>query len=75
MYIDIDLNDIDVESLKNDLINYYGSATPIEPFAMADLVSVDTNDVITLLKLMEGTNLNIVNYLKGESLRKVINHE
>ena len=41
---------IDIELLRRDLIDYYGSATPMMPAAFGDVIDVD----ITIDRLLKG---------------------
>ena len=59
--MEIDINDIDFDSLRNDLKDYFGSATPFIPFAYSDVVNVDLCTDIDLLNLINQTDLNIYN--------------
>ena len=71
--MEIDIKDIDFISLRRDLINYYGTAVGSNPFAMADVVNVDSASDLELLNLLNETNLDITNYIHGESLKKILN--
>ena len=73
--MEIDINDIDFISLRRDLRDYFGTAVSSNPFAMADVVNVDTASDLELLNLINDTNLDIINYIHGESLKKVLNRE
>ena len=64
--MEIDINDIDFDSLRDDLRDYYGTAICSSPFAMADLVNVDSVSDIDLLNLINDTNLDIRNYIKSD---------
>ena len=73
--MEIDINDIDFDSWRSDLIDYFGSATPIMPFAMSDVVNVETASDIELLNIINNTSLNLLDYVSGESLKKVRDYE
>ena len=62
--MELNIDDIDFIKLRNDLIDYYGSASLVSPFAMADVVNVDSASNIDLLNLINGTNLDINDYIK-----------
>jgi len=49
---------IDIERLRQDLIDYFGSATPIYPVAIMDVIEVENADYY---KLMEIANSNVFN--------------
>ena len=69
--MEIDINDIDFVSLRRDLIDYYGTAVSSSPFAMSDVVNVETASDMELLNIINDTSLDITNYISGESLKKV----
>ena len=71
--MEIDINDIDFISLRRDLSDYFGTAVGSNPFAMADVVNVDSVTDLELLNLINDTNLDITNYIHGESLKKILN--
>ena len=59
MYVDID--DINVERLRNDLIEYFGSAMNVaSPVAMMDLVKVEnaSDEQVVRIALSNGFDLN-----------------
>ncbi len=64
--MEIDINDIDFDSLRDDLRDYYGAAVSSSPFAMADVVNVDSASDIDLLNIINNTSLDIRNYIKGD---------
>ena len=69
--MEIDINDIDFVSLRNDLIDYFGMATPYNPIAMADVVNVESASDMELLNIINNTDLNLLDYVHGDSLKKV----
>jgi hypothetical protein len=73
--MEIDINDIDFVSLRSDLIDYFGSASPIMPFAMSDVVNVENASDMELLNIINQTSLNLLDYVTGESLKKVRHYE
>ena len=52
--MEIDIDDIDFVSLRNDLIDYFGSATPFYGIAMADVVNI-----------INEKNLDITDYINN----------
>jgi hypothetical protein len=69
--MEIDINDIDFVSLRRDLLDYYGTAVSSSPFAMTDVVNVETASDMELLNIVNNTSLDITDYISGESLKKV----
>ena len=65
--MEIDINDIDFDSLRNDLRDYFGSATPMFPMAIVDVIDVDSASDIELLNIINKTTLNIMDYIKDYS--------
>lgn len=51
---------IDIESLRYDLINYFGSAMPMFPVATMDLIEVEnaSEDKLIEIALRNGFDLN-----------------
>ena len=64
--MEIDIDDIDFDSLRNDLKDYFGSATPFYQVALADVINIDIVSDIELLNIINQTDLNILNYIKGK---------
>ena len=65
--MEIDINDIDFDSLRNDLRDYFGSATPAFPMAIIDVIDVENASDIELLNIINNTTLNIMDYIKDYS--------
>ena len=61
--MEIDINDIDFDLLRNDLIDYFGSATAIYHVATMDVINVETASDIELLNIINQTTLNIYDYI------------
>lgn len=53
---------IDVDSLRNDLINYFGSASPMCPMALADVVNVESADAQDLVQIALDNGFDIFKY-------------
>ncbi len=64
--MNIDINDIDFDALRRDLINYFGTATPMFPMAYVDVINVDSASDIELLNIINQTSLNILDYVKND---------
>ena len=62
--MEIDINDIDFISLRNDLKNYFGTATPYYQVAIMDVINIDMVSDIELLNIIQKTDLNIFDYIK-----------
>lgn len=63
--MEIDIDDIDFVSLRNDLIDYFGSATPFYGIAMADVVKVENASNLELLNIINETTLDITDYINN----------
>ena len=53
---------IDVDALRNDLIDYYGSATPYYPIATADLVKAETASDKEVVEMALKNGFNLYDY-------------
>lgn len=62
MYINI--SDIDFKSLRNDLIEYFGTAASYMPFAMADVVRVQSASERELIRLAKENGFDLGKYIK-----------
>ena len=57
---------VDIESLRNDLIDYYGSAMFIvSPVALIDLTNVEHASDEELIRMAIANRFDILNYVKG----------
>ena len=61
---DEDISKIDIISLRKDLINLIGPATPIEEYAQADLVGAETCSDYELVAMAMEYGLDLNNYVK-----------
>ena len=60
---------IDIERLRQDLINYFGSAMMFQPLAIADLTKVENAGPEELVRMAESIGLDLSNYeVKGYTL-------
>ncbi len=58
---------IDGDKLKEDLMNYYGSATPFYPVAFLDVSRVETATSEELLNIALNNNVDLSEYeIKGK---------
>ena len=61
--MEIDINGIDVDRLRQDLIDYFGTALMNE-YAMVDLINVETCSDYELIKVAIKYRFNLNNYKK-----------
>ncbi len=61
--MEIDLNDIDFVSLRNDLIDYYGTLAQIYPTAMSIVIDIENMSDYQLLTLLSDTTIDINDYI------------
>ncbi len=60
---------IDIEALRSDLIDYFGTATTYNPMATADLISVENASPEELIRMAQSIGLDLSNYeIKDYSL-------
>ena len=60
----MDIDDIDLERLRNDLIDYFGTATTSFFCAQSDLVNVSSASDIELVNIAIQNNFNLDDYIK-----------
>ena len=53
---------IDVDALRDDLMNYYGSAMQFNPVAMMDLVKVENASDEEIVNIAINNGINIYDY-------------
>lgn len=64
--MEIDINDVDIERLRSDLIDYYTSAMFfVSPIALVDLTKVEQASDEELVRIAISNHFNILNYVKG----------
>lgn len=56
--------DIDVERLRDDLIDYFGAATPFFPVATMDLIEVENASLEKLIEIAKRNGFNLNDYIK-----------
>ena len=54
--------EIDVEALRKDLVDYFGSATPMYPIALADVVRVEQATPQELINIAQANNVDLNDY-------------
>ena len=63
--MEIDYNDFDFDSLRNDLEDYFTSAYFIvSPLAIKELSEVEDASEIELIKIAQNNGFNLNNYIK-----------
>lgn len=55
---------LDYESLRKDLINYFGSAMQIFPAAVIDIVNIENASESELIELAINNNFDLSNYIQ-----------
>lgn len=58
------MNNIDIEKLRNYLINYYGTASTFYPQAIYDVIELENSSEEKVLKLALKNNINLNNFKK-----------
>ncbi len=53
---------MDFDSLREDLIDYFGSASGIIPIAMADVIEVETADEDKLIDIAQDAGFDLDDY-------------
>ena len=60
---------IDIDALRNDLINYFGTATMYNKVAMMDLIKVENASANELVNLAIKNGFNLYDYQIKEKRR------
>lgn len=53
---------IDIEALRKDLIDYFGTATPFNPIAYMDVIKVENADPNELIEIAIKNNFDLDDY-------------
>ena len=61
--------EIDIERLRNDLINYFGCATSLNTYAFIDIIEIENASYEKLLEIAINNNFNLENYIIKKSNR------
>lgn len=61
---------IDIDRLRSDLINYFGTAREIYPISMMNLVNVETASDEEIVRIALNNNFNLYNYEIKERVRE-----
>ena len=56
------MGSIDTEQLRSDLIDYFGSATQVNGFAIVDVIEIETADVNKLIDIAIENGFNLDDY-------------
>lgn len=59
----MDYDNIDFEELRRDLMDYFGTATPMFPVAMMDLIDVEHASEDKLIQIALDNNFDLDNYI------------
>lgn len=54
--------EIDIEALREDLVDYYGSATPMYPVAYMDVIKVENATPQELVNIALQNHINLEDY-------------
>ena len=54
---------IDIERLRQDLIDYFGSVSSIYPVAIMDVIEVETADYYKLIEIAKSNGFDLNNYV------------
>lgn len=54
---------IDIERLREDLINYFGTASSYNPIAMMDLIKVENASDDEIIKIAKKNNFDLKQYI------------
>ena len=54
---------IDIERLREDLINYFGTALSYNPIAMMDLIKVENASDDEIIKIAKKNNFDLNKYI------------
>ena len=68
--MNINIEDIDINRLRNDLIDYYGTAIAYSPQAIIDLSTIENASAYELLIIAINNNFNLENYINQRNLRR-----
>ena len=62
---------IDIEGLRQDLIDYFGSATSIYPMAIMDVINVETADSNELIEIAKINGFDLNEYIIESYIRNL----
>ena len=64
------MNEINIEKLRSDLIDYYGTAMSFFPMAMIDLNEVYSATDEKIIEIAIKNNFNLENYVNNDYQKK-----
>ena len=65
--MEIDINDYDIDAIRSDLEDYYGTAmVNASPFAMVDLINLSNKSDYEIITMAINIGINIDNYYIGK---------
>ena len=59
----MDYNNIDFEELRRDLMDYFGTATPMIPMAFMDVIDVENASEDKLIQIALDNGFDLDNYI------------
>ena len=62
---------INIERLRQDLIDYFGSATPIYPMAIMDVIEVERASYDKLIEIAKNNGFDLDNYIMDLYIRNL----
>ena len=62
----IDINDYDIDAIRNYLEDYFGTAIASFPLAMADLIDLSNKSDYEIISIAINLGVNINNYLNNK---------
>lgn len=62
--------EIDIEKLRSDLMNYFGTATGFFPVATMDLIKVENASAEELVNIALNNNFDLNNYIVSSYTKK-----
>ena len=65
------MEEIDIEKLRKDLINEFGTASSFSPNAMMDVINIENASADELLNKINETNLDINDYIIDDYERRI----
>ena len=60
--------EIDIEKLKNDLINYFGTLISFNSFAYMNLIEVENADFKRLIEIAVSNNFDLEDYIVSKRI-------
>ena len=65
------MEEIDIEKLRKDLINEFGTASSFSPNAMMDVINIENATAAELLNKINENNLDINDYIIDDCERRI----